>query len=90
MVDRFIRHAAYANQDVASLTLADLLAPGPMEEMFGKTFAIVPETATVSDASLAMQGVPKAEDVFVTQNGKADTAVKGWLTDWDLDRALEP
>jgi hypothetical protein len=69
--------AAYAKEDVSSLTFADLLKAKPMEELFANTFAVVPERSTVSDADLATRRIPKCEDVFVTPNGNRDEAVTG-------------
>jgi len=88
MVDRFIRNAVQANKDIASLTLADLLEAKPLGDMFSNTFAVVPESATVSEADEAMRAIHRCEDVFVTPNGRREEQVSGWLTDWDIDRAL--
>jgi hypothetical protein len=88
MVDRFVRRSALRAGKSSFLTLSDLLKAHDMEDLFARSFAIVAERATVADADLALRLFRQCEDVFVTQGGTPDEKVTGWLTDWDIDKAL--
>jgi hypothetical protein len=49
-------------------------------------FAVVSATANLANARDAMVAVPGALDVFVTADGKATSAVTGWLTSTAITR----
>jgi hypothetical protein len=67
--------------DITTLTLKDLLenAEG-FKERVEETFGIVAEGATLADAKAEMRRIKNAQDVFVTDNGRKDGAVIGWIT----------
>ena len=50
--------------------------------------AFVKIDATIADARTAMLALKGAQDVFVTQTGKADAPVEGWLTNLDITREI--
>ena len=81
MIDRFLRRAAILEQDIAALTLEDLLADQEMKEVFSKTFSLVDFRATIADALRAMRDTLGCMDVFITEPGEG---VVGWLTDRDI------
>jgi hypothetical protein len=89
MIDKFIRRRAFNGDDIAQLTLEDLLADAEMAEMFESTFAVVKEDATVLDANEAMDSLDNCEDVFVTKAGSTEEPVIGWLTDHEIAEALD-
>jgi hypothetical protein len=88
MIDRFLRKQCYSGQDIATSTLADLLAEDAMEAVFAGTWEVVAENATLAEAHTARRAKPGCEDVFVTQGGGRDEPVLGWLTDKDIADAL--
>jgi hypothetical protein len=72
---------------IANLTLADLMNDKELGPVVLGSFALVKSDATLADAKNAMDNVSAAlgsagncYDVFVTDNGKADEAVIGWIT----------
>jgi hypothetical protein len=72
---------------IANLTLADLMNDKELGPVVLGSFALVKSDATLADAKNAMDNVSAAlgsagncYDVFVTDNGKADEAVLGWIT----------
>jgi hypothetical protein len=65
-------------------TVADLLNEPGNRQAFEKSFAVVPRHATLADAALAMNG--QCSDVFVTESGRRDEPILGWLTNADLTR----
>jgi hypothetical protein len=58
-------------------------------DFFRTTTVFVPNGATLHDAKVALSSAPQARDVFVTQNGKADEPLQGWLTDIDIAKRLQ-
>ena len=63
-----------------ALTLADLLANSQFQKLVQNTVAIIPDTATLSQAKQAMDAVPHCQDAFVTHEGSANNPVLGWVT----------
>ena len=49
--------------------------------MFEKTSAFVGTQATLGEAKLAMNNTPQCYDVFVTDTGKPNEPLLGWITD---------
>lgn len=87
MIDRYLAQfsqgkALPAGRQVADLTLKDLLdSDAGMKKIFETTIAFVPITATLADAKSAMEKIDKCSDVIVTNSGKKDEPVLGWITD---------
>lgn len=90
----YIAHRSMLDQFVASqvskgnlsnlekLTLFDLFSDQPkLREMFEKTSAFVGTQATLGEAKLAMNNTPQCYDVFVTDTGKPNEPLLGWITD---------
>ena len=88
MIDRFIRQKAYDGEEVADLTLADLLKEDELEKMFASTFAVVSESATIADVQQQMLEIPNCVDAFVTPTADRNEDVLGWITDRDIIAAL--
>ena len=72
---------------VADLTLADLMNDSILGPVVRGSFAVVKADATLAEAKSAMDkasaalgSVGNCYDVFVTDNGKADETVIGWIT----------
>jgi hypothetical protein len=90
MIHRFLTQmvldpAKLQNKKVGDLTLRDLIdSDSDLQELLQNSFGFVPETATLADAKREMEAVSKklpCNDVFVTQGGKPDQPVIGWITD---------
>jgi hypothetical protein len=91
IIERFItKQALTAKLDaaqMANLTLADLMNDKELGPVVLGSFALVKGDATLADAKNAMDNASAAlgpagncYDVFVTDNGKADENVVGWIT----------
>ncbi len=80
MIDKFISKEARAGEDVKALRLKHLLDEPDMAQLFAGSFAVIGPNATVSDAQAAMNAIDEAQDVFVTQDGTAESSALGWLT----------
>jgi hypothetical protein len=72
--------------DLAGLTLEDFLGSPGMRELVTQSIAFVSEHATLDEARTAMDKVQKCQDVFVTEHGSSEEAIKGWLTNVDVGR----
>ena len=84
MVDQFIGRQVRKRKaaELATLTLADMLAEEPhLKAMFSSTAAFVGSQSTLAEAKAAMSSVPNCYDVFVTDTGRPEEPVLGWLTD---------
>jgi hypothetical protein len=66
------------------LSLAHLLADPRAGRIASETFAVVPASATAAEAQAAMNSVQGCRDVFVTDNGRPDSPVLGWITNIGL------
>lgn len=73
--------------DPGRLTLADLLAEPGMKELVQDAVAYVSAGATLTDAKQLMERTPNCQDVIVTEHGRPDEPLLGWLTDADVRRA---
>jgi hypothetical protein len=81
MINRFITEQVMAGKAAGVITFNDLVADPVSSKTFVNSFALVPKSATLADAKQRLESMNGAEDVFVTENGKPDEAVIGWLTD---------
>ena len=76
------------DKKITNLTFKDLLgfveADPKLKGIFESSFGFVAVSDTLADAKREMERVAKkmsCNDVFVTQNGKPDEPVLGWITD---------
>jgi len=86
MIDKFVAENVWgkSGKNPEDFTLADLLAEPEMKEMFENTFVAISQQCSLAEAKSAMLARPGCSDVFVTENGKRDEAVIGWLTNVDI------
>jgi hypothetical protein len=75
-----------AGKGVKDVTLRDLLADAKSKDLFVNLYAFVKPNQTLADAKTAMDSIPRCGDVFVTENGRSDEPIVGWITD---NRILE-
>ena len=89
MIDKFVADSAWTRPEVSpgSFTLADLLAEPSMKEMFESTFVVVGRRSNLAEVKSAMVARPGCLDAFVTENGRRDEPVIGWLTNVDIARS---
>ncbi len=87
MIDKFVAENVWgkSGKNPEDFTLADLLAEPEMKQMFENTFVVINHQCTLAEAKSAMLATPGCSDIFVTENGKRDEAVIGWLTNIDID-----
>lgn len=70
--------------DVSDLKLRQLLDFEDMRKMVEESLAFVSVDATLGDAKRLMELTENCQDVFVTQNGRKEKPVLGWLTNIDI------
>jgi hypothetical protein len=91
IVEKFITQKTFdtppAAKPIADLTLADLMNDPQLGTVVRGSFALVKADATLADAknemdkaSAALGQAGNCYDVFVTETGKADEVVIGWIT----------
>lgn len=89
--------AMEAKQILDEKATAESVLDLPCDRDPGKTFleyiratmSFVRVDGTMADAKLAMQSVSGCQDAFVTQSGRPEEAVLGWLTDSEVLRATQ-
>jgi hypothetical protein len=91
MIDQFLADFIDGDTDIPlhDLTLAHVLEQPEMKQLFESSFAVVPKNASLAEAKAAMETKADCRDVFVTENGRRDEAVLGWLTNVDIARATD-
>jgi hypothetical protein len=72
--------------NLVNLTLEDFLSSPGMGELVTQSIAFVSEHATLDETKTAMEKVQKSQDVFVTERGRREEPIKGWLTNVDIGR----
>jgi hypothetical protein len=63
--------------------LSDLLAVGHLKEL-ALAIGFIAQDDTLAGAKRAMESKSRCQDVFVTTNGKSDSAVVGWITNIEI------
>ena len=87
MLYKFIAEESCAKKTAfqfAAVTLEDFLNFEQMKDYVSRTRAFVAADQTLADAKVQMEAVPGSQDVFVTEHGKPDEPVLGWLTNIDI------
>ncbi len=80
-VDEALVELSQKKIDIAPLTLKELFEKVPSLKVLAEgTFGVVAEDATLADAKVVMNSSKNTQDVFVTDNGRKDGAVIGWIT----------
>ena len=57
-----------------------------MPDLVEKSLGFVSVKATLGDAKATMEKTKNCQDVFVTENGRADEPVIGWLPNTDISK----
>lgn len=85
MIDKFVVENMWEKQGTSAdeFTLADLLSQPEMEKEF-ENFVVIKKQATLAEARSSMRTTPGCRDVFVTEHGRWDEPVLGWLTNIDI------
>ena len=83
-IDRYLAQKALNSPketDLKSITLKTLLdEDSKLKDLFEQSFGFVKASSTLADAKTEMERISKCQDVFVTQRGKNDEPVIGWIT----------
>lgn len=80
-INRFVAQQLIAGKKVDDLTFKELVGDPALLKTFEGGFALVPRAANLADAKQRLEAKTGAEDVFVTETGKLEEPVLGWLTD---------
>ncbi|MDH3892385.1 MAG: hypothetical protein OEV49_15025 [candidate division Zixibacteria bacterium] len=87
-ISRVDKGASTADQ-VLKKSLTDFLEFNNMRAMVENSLAFVSIDHTIDDAKNAMDAVPNCQDVFVTQSGKPDEPMLGWLMNTEIAKRLK-
>lgn len=78
--------ASDSRVDVSTLKLSEFLEFEDMRKWVQESLAFVSVNSALGDAKRVMEQTEFCQDVFVTQNGKNNEPVLGWLTNNDIAR----
>lgn len=80
-IDEALVKLAKNDEDIKGITFKTLFEKDPDLKKYGQeTYGIVGEDATLADANDEMNSIDDCQDVFVTEKGRKDGTVVGWIT----------
>jgi hypothetical protein len=85
-IDRFLATTALNSKSVADLDLNDLLNAPETKKILDHGFALVRLDADLAEAKDKMDGAQNCLDVLVTQNGRDQEPVLGWITNAEIEK----
>lgn len=80
-INRFLAQQVMAGKKADELTFKELVSDAALLKVFEGGFALVQKSANLADAKQRLEAKTGAEDVFVTETGRLEEPVLGWLTD---------
>jgi hypothetical protein len=87
-VDEALVKRAIQKEDITKFTLKDLNEKeADLKQLAEGSFGVVPMDATLADAKAEMERIKIAQDVFVTDNGRKDGVVIGWITNRIIEQS---
>ncbi|HLP44526.1 MAG TPA: hypothetical protein VK469_01185 [Candidatus Kapabacteria bacterium] len=72
--------------EILLLTLEEFLSDPGTKELVSGSIAFVSKNATLREAKTKMEETTNCRDIFITEKGKSDEPVLGWLTDIDINK----
>ena len=84
-IDRFLATKALEGKSIEDLTLKNLLDNSEMKKILDHSFALVRFDADLAEAKDKMDNTSGCLDVLVTQNGKENEPVLGWITNAKIE-----
>lgn len=80
LVDKLWNPDPTAPKTVDQFTVQDLLQDPNFQKRSHGNFGVVSQDSTLADVKDKMDSIPDCKDVFVTQTGKEDEPILGWIT----------
>ena len=74
--------------NLKELTFDDFLNHQGIKELVSEAVAFLPKNATILHAKEEMEKIKYCQDVFVTESGKREEKILGWLTNVDIGKCL--
>jgi hypothetical protein len=88
-IDRFLAAKALDGHSIKALNLKDFLDDPDMQKILDHGFALVRQDADLAEAKDKMDKTPDCLDVLVTQNGKENEPVLGWITNAKIEEVAK-
>lgn len=86
-IDKY-RSENIGEPNVANFTLQDML-DNSKDKSVPSAFGVLPPTANLADAKHLIDQEADCSDVFVTEDGKKDSKVQGWVTNVDIEKIAQ-
>jgi len=88
-IDRFLATKALDGHSIKGLNLKDLLDDPGMQEILDHGFTLVRQDADLAEAKDKMDNARDCLDLLVTQNGKENEPVLGWITNAKIEEVAK-
>ena len=88
-IDRFLATKALDGYSIKGLNLKDLLDDPGMQEILDHGFTLVRQDADLAEAKDKMDNARDCLDLLVTQNGKENEPVLGWITNAKIEEVAK-
>ena len=80
-IDNAIVQSVFAGANISVLTLKELFEKLPdLKKLAQDSFGVIGKDTTLADAQSEMRRIENCQDVFITENGRMDSSVVGWIT----------
>jgi hypothetical protein len=80
IIDQFLVKSVSEGKALAEISLKDLVSDEEFKKMATESFEILSGGASLAEAKALMDKISACSDVFVTENGKKNSRVIGWVT----------
>jgi len=87
LIDRF-RSEKIGDPNVAKFTLQDMVDNAKYKAVI-IAFGMLPTTANLADAKHLIDNNTDCSDVFVTEDGRQESKVQGWVTNVDIEKIAQ-
>ncbi len=88
-IDRFLATKALDGHSIKALNLKDFLDDPDMQKILDHGFALVRQDADLAEAKDKMDNAKDCLDVLVTQDGKENEPVLGWITNAEIEKVAK-
>jgi len=80
-IDNAIVQSVFGGANISVLTLKELFEKLPdLKKLAQDSFGVIGKDTTLADAQSEMRRIENCQDVFITENGRKDSSVVGWIT----------
>lgn len=80
VMDQYLTRRTLQGDDIKTITLKELLDDTELKKIIQDSFGVVGRTATLADVKVELEKSSSIQDVFITETGKTEEAILGFIT----------